>query len=40
VALREQRLGPLRGRAWLFVEKIGGESLYHYSRNEDQLGGD
>jgi tRNA A-37 threonylcarbamoyl transferase component Bud32 len=37
VALREQRLGPMRGRAWLFIEKIEGENLYYYHHHPEQL---
>ena len=40
VALREQRLGPMRGRAWLFIEKIGGENLYYYHHHPEQLASD
>lgn len=40
VALREQRFGLMRGRAWLFVEKIEGSNLYHYIRHEEQLASD
>lgn len=35
VALREQRFGPLRGRAWLIMEYVGGEDITHLCETAD-----
>jgi len=40
IALREQRFGPMRGRAWLFIEKIEGESLYQYLKRPEKQDSD
>ena len=40
VALREQRFGPIRRRAWLLVEKIEGETLYDYVCHGERQAGD
>lgn len=36
IALREQRFGPLRRRAWFYTEKIEGESLHYYLCHESE----
>ena len=40
VAMCEQRFGPLRGKAWLYIEKIDGENLYYYHHHPEKLAGD
>jgi len=40
VAMREQRLGPMRGRGWLFMERIHGDNLYYYHDHPERLASD